>query len=194
VIRQKPKLVFFFDEAHLLFDEASKALLGEIEQTVRLIRSKGIGIYFVTQVPADVPNSVEAAVTVVSPKGVPTPLAGTRLLAPDSLMSAVDPAELQLLCTGSRLQAKYGTPIDRESAHEIITARIQGAQQQATGEATAKQPQVDAKARAREEREAERTARAEERERAARDRANRRMLETAARTGAVSLLLGPVRT
>jgi DNA helicase HerA-like ATPase len=54
----KPKLVFFFDEAHLLFDEAPKALLDKIEQVVRLIRSKGVGIYFVTQSPSDVPDSV----------------------------------------------------------------------------------------------------------------------------------------
>jgi len=54
----KPKLVFFFDEAHLLFDNAPKALLDKIEQVVRLIRSKGIGIYFVTQSPADIPDTV----------------------------------------------------------------------------------------------------------------------------------------
>ncbi len=55
---EKPKLVFFFDEAHLLFDEAPKALLQRIEQVVRLIRSKGVGVYFVTQSPADIPESV----------------------------------------------------------------------------------------------------------------------------------------
>jgi DNA helicase HerA-like ATPase len=57
---EKPKLVFFFDEAHLLFDEAPKALLEKIEQVVRLIRSKGVGVYFVTQNPLDVPDSVLA--------------------------------------------------------------------------------------------------------------------------------------
>ena len=51
----KPKLVFFFDEAHLLFDDASKAFLDAITQTVRLIRSKGVGVFFVTQTPKDVP-------------------------------------------------------------------------------------------------------------------------------------------
>ncbi len=56
----KPKLVFFFDEAHLLFTDASKAFLESVEQTVRLIRSKGVGIYFVTQSPKDVPSSVLA--------------------------------------------------------------------------------------------------------------------------------------
>jgi DNA double-strand break repair helicase HerA and related ATPase len=55
---EKPKLVFFFDEAHLLFNEAPKALLEKIEQVVRLIRSKGVGVYFVTQNPLDIPDSV----------------------------------------------------------------------------------------------------------------------------------------
>jgi DNA helicase HerA-like ATPase len=54
----KPKLVFFFDEAHLLFDEAPKALLQKIEQVVRLIRSKGVGVFFVTQNPLDIPDTV----------------------------------------------------------------------------------------------------------------------------------------
>ena len=56
--REKPKLVFFFDEAHLLFDEAPKALLEKIEQVVRLIRSKGVGVYFVSQSPLDIPEAV----------------------------------------------------------------------------------------------------------------------------------------
>jgi DNA helicase HerA-like ATPase len=56
----QPKLCFFFDEAHLLFDDASEALMDQIERTARLIRSKGVGIYFVTQVPGDVPSSVLA--------------------------------------------------------------------------------------------------------------------------------------
>ena len=134
----KPKLCFFFDEAHLLFDDASDALMDQIERTARLIRSKGVGVYFVTQAPTDVPASVlsqlgnriqhalraftpddaealrktartfpmtefydvertltslgigEALVTVLSPKGIPTPLAATRLLAPDSLMAPID--------------------------------------------------------------------------------------------------------
>ena len=59
-ISDKPKLVFFFDEAHLLFADAPKALLEKIEQVVRLIRSKGVGVYFVTQNPLDVPDKVLA--------------------------------------------------------------------------------------------------------------------------------------
>lgn len=54
----KPKLVFFFDEAHLLFNDASKAFLEQVEQTVKLIRSKGVGVFFCTQLPTDVPNNV----------------------------------------------------------------------------------------------------------------------------------------
>ena len=57
---EQPKLVFFFDEAHLLFDEAPKALLEKIEQLVKLIRSKGVGVYFITQNPADIPDEVLA--------------------------------------------------------------------------------------------------------------------------------------
>lgn len=73
----KPKLVFFFDEAHLLFDEAPKALLQKVEQVVRLIRSKGVGVYFVTQNPTDVPdtvlsqlgNKVQHALRAFTPRG-----------------------------------------------------------------------------------------------------------------------------
>src|SRR5690242_8086773 len=171
----KPKLGFFFDEAHLLFDHASEALLEQIERTARLIRSKRVGVYFVTQAPTDVPSSVlaqlgnriqhalraftpddadalrktartfpmtthydvertitslgigEALVTVLSPKGVPTPLAATRLIPPDSRMAPLSDAELGQVVAASPLQAKYGTTVDRESAHEIITARLQAA-------------------------------------------------------------------
>jgi uncharacterized protein len=175
----KPKLCFFFDEAHLLFHDASEALMEQIERTARLIRSKGIGVYFVTQVPSDVPASVlaqlgnrvqhalraftpddadnlrkaartfpmttfydvektltalgtgEALVTVLSARGIPTPLAATRLLPPDSLMAPVDAATFQNLVAASPLQTKYGTTVDRDSAHERITARLAAARQAA---------------------------------------------------------------
>ncbi|MEO5885541.1 MAG: helicase HerA-like domain-containing protein, partial [Candidatus Limnocylindrales bacterium] len=171
----KPKLCFFFDEAHLLFSDASDALLDQIERTARLIRSKGVGVYFVTQVPADVPSSVlaqlgnrvqhalraftpddadnlrkaartfpttdfydvektltslgtgEALVTVLSPKGIPTPLAATRLLPPDSLMAPVDEVVFRGMIAMSPLQARYGATVDRDSAHERITTRIASA-------------------------------------------------------------------
>lgn len=171
----KPKLCFFFDEAHLLFDDASKALMDQVELTVRLIRSKGVGVYFVTQTPTDVPSSVlaqlgnrvqhalraftpedadalrktartfpisshydvektitslgigEALVTVLSPKGVPTPLAATRILPPDSLMGTLPADQFEARIRSGMLGAKYGTRIDRESAHEIIGRQLDAA-------------------------------------------------------------------
>ena len=180
----KPKLCFFFDEAHLLFDDASQALLDEIERTARLIRSKGVGVYFVTQAPTDVPSSVlaqlgnrvqhalraftpddadalrktartfptttfydvektitslgtgEALVTVLSPRGVPTPLAATRLLAPDSSMTPLDPVQFAGRIATSPFAAKYGATIDRDSAYERINAKIAAARAAATQAAT----------------------------------------------------------
>jgi uncharacterized protein len=175
----KPKLAFFFDEAHLLFDDASEALLDQIERTARLIRSKGVGVYFVTQAPTDVPSSVlsqlgnriqhalraftpddadalrktartfpvtehydvertitslgigEAFVTVLSPKGVPTPLAATRLIPPDSRMAPLTEQEVAQIVAASPLATRYNQPIDRESAHEIISGRLTAARQAA---------------------------------------------------------------
>ena len=236
----KPKLCFFFDEAHLLFDGASQSLLAQIEQTVRLIRSKGVGVYFVTQAPTDVPSSVlaqlgnriqhalrvftpedadslkktvrtfpmtdyfetgttltslgigEALVTVLSPRGVPTPLAPTRLLPPDSLMAALPPDELQRRILAGALYATYATPVDRQSAHEIITARLQAAQAAvaamqpvpfgtaaaAPGGPTPAQERAEIERRAREleriRRDAEREARTQAREDAAAQRAAER--------------------
>jgi hypothetical protein len=170
-----PKLAFFFDEAHLLFKDASQALLDQIERTARLIRSKGVGVYFVTQAPTDVPSSVlsqlgnrvqhalraftpddadalrktartfpmtthydveqtitslgigEAFVTVLGPRGVPTPLAATRLLPPDSRMAPLTPDELAAAANASPMTARYGQTVDPQSAHEIITARLAAA-------------------------------------------------------------------
>ena len=241
----KPKLCFFFDEAHLLFDSASESLLAQIEQTVRLIRSKGVGVYFVTQVPTDVPSSVlaqlgnriqhalrvftpedsdnlkktvrtfpmtdyfetgttltslgigEALVTVLSPRGVPTPLAPTRLLPPDSLMAALPPDELQWRIQAGALYAEYVTPIDRQSAHEIITARLAaataavaamqpssaGAGFAGGGGPTPAQERAEIERRAREleriRRDAEREARTQAREDATQQRAAERVAERA---------------
>ncbi|MDQ6901038.1 MAG: DUF853 domain-containing protein [Candidatus Dormibacteraeota bacterium] len=231
----QPVLVFFLDEAHLLFDGASKALLQQIEQTARLIRSKGVGIYFVTQVPADVPSSVlaqlgnrvqhalraftpqdadalrkavrtfprtefydveqmlqslgtgEAAVTVLSAKGAPTPIVATRLLPPDSRMGALDAAEMQRMIAMSPLQGRYATAIDRESAHEIITARIQAAQEAAatvspelTGTTAAEMARTAREAQ-RVAREQERAAQQAARDQAAAERQRQRNLETGMR-------------
>ena len=168
----KPKLVFFFDEAHQLFADASSALVEHIEQVARLIRSKGIGVFFITQTPKDVDEDVlaqlgnriqhavraftpkdaknvkatastfpesdffaidkllttlgtgEALVTVLNPKGVPTPVAAAQIMAPVSQMSAVDDATYAQAIAGSAIARKYATPIDRESAHEILQRKI----------------------------------------------------------------------
>jgi len=166
----KPKLVFFFDEAHLIFDGASKALLDQIQQVVRLIRSKGVGVFFITQSPKDINEDVlaqlghrvqhalraftpdddkalkaaartfpktpfydveetlttlgigEAFVTVLSPRGVPTPPFSTRLIPPASSMSPLP--DLAQRVAGSQQVRKYATPIDRDSARERLAARV----------------------------------------------------------------------
>ncbi len=253
----KPKLCFFFDEAHLLFDDASEALMDQVERTARLIRSKGVGIYFVTQAPTDVPSAVlsqlgnrvqhalraftpddadalrktartfptsefydvektitslgtgEALITVLSPRGVPSPLAATRLIPPDSLMAPITDTDLAGRVAASLLAGKYGQTIDRQSAHEIITARIAAAAQaaaqasQAAADAamrgavtpttagglntmTPAQQQREVARQAREleraRREAEREQRAAEREARAEERQRQRMMETGVRT------------
>ncbi len=168
----KPKLVFFFDEAHLLFRDASKAFLSHIEQVVRLVRSKGIGIFFVTQTPKDVPDEIlaqlgnrvqhalrahtpddeknlratvrtypktelydlqetltslgigEAIITVLNPKGVPTPVIATRLAPPASRMAPLTTEEFQKEFAESDLMREYGTPVNRESASEMLAQRL----------------------------------------------------------------------
>lgn len=175
----QPKLVVFIDEAHLLFQEASKALLDQIETIIKLIRSKGVGIFFCTQNPTDIPDSVlsqlgmkvqhalraftandrkaikliaanypmsdfynveelltslgigEAAVTVLSEKGNPTPLAATLLCPPASRMDILTPQEIDEVTGKSKLSAKYNEVIDRESAYEILTKKLQESEQAA---------------------------------------------------------------
>jgi DNA helicase HerA-like ATPase len=175
---EKPKLVLFIDEAHLVFDEASDALLDQIEVIVKLIRSKGIGLIFVTQNPADIPDEVlgqlglkiqhalraftakdrkaiklaaqnyplsdyyevsqvvtelgigEALVTALNEKGIPTPLAHTLLRAPQSRMDVLTSSEINHLISQSDLIPKYNQAIDSESAHEILTQKIQDAQEE----------------------------------------------------------------
>jgi uncharacterized protein len=166
----KPKLVFFLDEAHLLFDDASEAFLDAIARTVRLIRSKGVGVFFVTQTPKDVPAEVlaqlgnrvqhalraftpddakalkatvstfprsdvydldslltsmgigEAAVTILSERGTPTPVAWTMLRPPASRMGPLEAAEQSAVVAASPLVGRYGTAQDRASAAEKLTA------------------------------------------------------------------------
>ena len=194
----KPKLVFFFDEAHLLFKDASSAFLDQIAQTVRLIRSKGVGVFFVTQSPTDVPDEVlaqlgsrvqhqlrahtpndakalkatvntypnsayddlgevitglgigEAVVTVMNERGAPTPVAWTRLRAPESLMGPADPAAMEATVKASPLHATYAEVVDRESAREKLAARLEAgaeaARQEAEEKARAKQEKAKPKA------------------------------------------------
>ncbi|MFL0410762.1 helicase HerA-like domain-containing protein [Microbacterium paludicola] len=174
---EKPKLVFFFDEAHLLFNNASKDFLAAITQTVRLIRSKGVGVFFVTQTPKDVHEDVlaqlgsrvqhqlraftpddakalratvgtypksgydlervlqelgtgEAIVTVMSEKGAPTPVAWTRVRAPQGLMEPTPEAQMDAAIAASPLLPKYGERVDRESAYEILTAKVNAAEEE----------------------------------------------------------------
>jgi DNA helicase HerA-like ATPase len=167
-----PKLVFFFDEAHLLFNDALKPFLEQVAQTVRLIRSKGVGVFFVTQLPDDVPGDVlaqmgsriqhalraftprdakalkaavttypntddydleealtqlgtgEAMVTILSERGTPTPVVWTKMLPPQSSMAAVPTERLAALAQASPLWATYGVEIDRESARELLAAKL----------------------------------------------------------------------
>jgi hypothetical protein len=166
----KPKLAFFFDEAHLLFEGATKAFLTSVAQTVRLIRSKGVGVYFITQTPKDVPSEIlgqlgnrvqhalraftpedakalkatvstfpkssfydmetlltgmgigEAAVTILSESGVPTPVVQTRITPPESRMGPAD--DIDGKAKASPLWAKYGTRVDNNSAREMLAARL----------------------------------------------------------------------
>jgi DNA helicase HerA-like ATPase len=168
----KPKLAFFFDEAHLLFADASKEFLTQVQQVVRLIRSKGVGVYFVTQTPKDVPDEVlaqlsnrvqhalrahtpdddtalratvrtfpktefydleetltslgigEAVVTILDARGTPTPVVATRLIPPASRMAPLTPDELQNDIRQSDYLAEYGQAVDRESAREMLAARM----------------------------------------------------------------------
>ncbi|MFM9920553.1 helicase HerA-like domain-containing protein [Lacisediminihabitans sp. H27-G8] len=188
----KPKLVFFFDEAHLLFKNASKDFLDSITQTVRLIRSKGVGIVFVTQTPKDVPGDVlaqlgsriqhqlraftpddakalkatvstypnsdydlgsvlttlatgEAIVTVMGEKGAPTPVAWTRLRAPQGAMSPSAPELIEATIASSILLPKYGTAIDNESATEMLGRKLAAAAATAAAANTAAEQAAAAK-------------------------------------------------
>jgi DNA helicase HerA-like ATPase len=188
---EKPKLVFVIDEAHLIFREASDALLEQLETTIKLIRSKGVGVFFCTQQPTDIPEAIlgqlglkvqhalraftakdrksirlvaqnypdspyydvetlltslgtgEALVTGLSEDGAPTPLAHTMIAAPQSRMDTITDAELQAAVAASALAGTYNTAVDRESAHEILTGKLERAAAAAD------------EARAREERELE---------------------------------------
>jgi len=167
----KPKLVFFFDEAHLLFKDASKDFLEIVVQTVRLIRSKGVGVFFVTQTPKDVPDDVlaqlgsriqhqlrahtpqdakalkatvstyptsaydlgevltqlatgEAIVTVMNERGAPSPVAWTRVRAPQGSMEPTPAEAISAAVQASPLTAKYAATTP-EGAASTLEQRTQ---------------------------------------------------------------------
>jgi DNA helicase HerA-like ATPase len=167
----QPKLVFIFDEAHLLFDDAPPMLRQRVEQVVRLIRSKGVGVYFCSQFPDDVPGEIlgqlgnriqhalraytprdqkavktaaetfvanpkldvaeiisqlgvgEALVSTLQEKGVPMPVERTLICPPRSRIGAITPEERAVVRARSPLGGKYDTPVNRESAYEILNRR-----------------------------------------------------------------------
>ncbi|HHJ50188.1 MAG TPA: DUF853 family protein, partial [Phaeodactylibacter sp.] len=175
---EKPKLVIFIDEAHLIFEDATDALLDQIEVIVKLIRSKGVGVFFVTQNPADIPEDVlgqlgmkiqhalraftakerraiklasenypltdfydvpqlltelgigEALVTALNEKGIPTPLVHTMLRAPQSRMDVLTEREIDEIVAQSDLVPVYNREIDRDSAYEILSEKIELAREE----------------------------------------------------------------
>ncbi|MBS1768323.1 MAG: DUF853 family protein [Acidobacteria bacterium] len=198
----KPKLVFFFDEAHLLFSDAPPALIEKVEQVVRLIRSKGVGVYFVTQNPADIPEKVlaqlgnrvqhalraytpqeqkgvkaaatsfrenpkidtektitelgvgEVLISTLDEKGIPTVVDRAFVVPPEGHIGPITAEQRQQLMTSSLVAGVYDTPVDRESAFEMLTAKAEAkAQAQAAAQA-----EVDAAKAAKEQEKAERAA------------------------------------
>ena len=167
----RPKLAFVFDEAHLLFDDAPPALMQRIEQVVRLIRSKGVGVYFSSQFPDDVPGEIlgqlgnriqhalraftprdqravktaaetfvpnpkidvaraisqlgvgEALVSTLQDNGVPMPVQRVRMATPRCRLGAITPEERAAVVARSPIARKYDSPVNRESAHEMLTRR-----------------------------------------------------------------------
>lgn len=178
----KPKLVFFFDEAHLLFEDAPKALVEKVEQVARLIRSKGVGVYFVTQHPGDVPDDIlgqlgnrvqhalraftardkrdlraaaetyrdnprfdteaairevgvgEAVTSFLMKKGAPGIVERTLVRPPCSQLGPITDAQRAAIIEASPVAGKYETPLDRDSASEMLAKRAAEAAQ-AAGEA-----------------------------------------------------------
>jgi DNA helicase HerA-like ATPase len=221
----KPKLVFFFDEAHMLFNGISKSLLEKIEQIVRLIRSKGVGVYFCTQNPADIPDTVlgqlgnrvqhalraytpheqkavkvaadsfrtnpefdtskvitelavgEALVSFLDPKGMPSMVERAKVLPPEGQAGAITPDERQRVIQTSMVYGKYDKTIDRESAYEILTEKLQ--KEQEAKELAAQQKEEEKLRKEEEKRQAaeERKQAAEERKRKAEERERQRAKE-----------------
>lgn len=171
----RPKLVFFFDEAHLLFKDAPAALVDKVTQVARLIRSKGVGVYFVTQSPGDIPDDVlgqlgnrvqhalraytpkerrniravadsfrpnpafktedavldlrtgEALVSLLDAKGAPAIVTRTLIRPPACRLGPITDTERQEILRDSPVARLYDTPVDRESAYEILAGRATAA-------------------------------------------------------------------
>lgn len=143
----KPRLVFFFDEAHLLFNRAPRALLDKVEQVVRLIRSKGVGIFFITQNPLDVPfevlgqlgNRFQHALRAYTPRdqkavraaaqtfranpSLDVEQAITQLGVGEALVSTLEEDGIPGIVERSPVAGKYDTAVDRESAFELLAIR-----------------------------------------------------------------------
>jgi len=180
--KENPKLVIVIDEAHLIFNEASKSLMEQIQTIVKLIRSKGVGIFFCTQLPTDIPSEVlsqlglkvqhalraftandrkaikltaenypltdyyktedllttlgigEAVITALNEKGSPAPLAHTLLVAPQSRMDVLTPDEITAVVNQSQLARTYNEQVDRESAYEILSKKLEKSEQLAEEE------------------------------------------------------------
>jgi DNA double-strand break repair helicase HerA and related ATPase len=181
---ERPKLVFIFDEAHLLFDDAPDPLRQRVEQVVRLIRSKGVGVYFCSQFPDDMPGEIlgqlgnriqhalraytprdqkavrtaaetfpsnpkidvaqvisqlavgEALVSMLQDRGVPMPVERALMAPPRCRMGAITTDERTAVRTRSPIGGKYDTPVNRESAYEILTQRTAGAEAPASRESS----------------------------------------------------------
>jgi DNA double-strand break repair helicase HerA and related ATPase len=181
---ERPKLVFVFDEAHLLFDDAPAPLRQRVEQVVRLIRSKGVGVYFCSQFPDDMPGEIlgqlgnriqhalraytprdqkavrtaaetfpsnpkidvaqvisqlavgEALVSMLQDRGVPMPVERALMAPPRCRMGAITADERAAARTRSPIGGKYNTPVNRESAYEILTKRTAGTEAPASRESS----------------------------------------------------------
>ncbi|MEZ7671920.1 DUF853 family protein [Pauljensenia sp. 20925_1_27] len=210
---ERPKLVFFFDEAHLLFADATKEFERQVVQTVRLIRSKGVGVVFVTQTPKDVPSDVlaqlgsrvqhglrastpddfkklkatvqtfpktsleldevlttlgtgEAVVTVLDPKGNPTPVTPVGIWAPASVMGPASADTIARINQSSVIMGRYRDAVNPDSAEEKLERRAAEAQA-AREEAIAQEEAAKEAERARKEAEKEAERAAKEAEKAA---------------------------
>ena len=221
----RPKLVFFFDEAHLLFADATKEFERQVVQTVRLIRSKGVGVVFVTQTPKDIPSDVlaqlgsriqhglrastpddfkklkatvqtfpktsleldevlttlgtgEAVVTVLDPKGNPTPVTPVGIWAPASVMGPASPDTIARVNQSSTIVGRYRDAVNPDSAEEKLARRAEDAQaareEAAAREAAAKEEE---KARKEAEKAAEKAAKEAEKAAAKEEAARQKEME-----------------